>query len=99
MPSSLIVGGRLWWLDDAETSALLDALSHLEARRAASADGLVEEITRSGVEAGLPVDVDEDERIGALYVALVAAESAGGASDTITQLRLAAGQRLSHYEA
>ena len=99
MPSSLIVGGRLWSLDDAETGALMYALGHLETKRAASGDALVEEMTRSSAEVGLHVDIDEDARLGALYLALVAAESAGGASDTITQMRLIAGQRLSHDDA
>jgi hypothetical protein len=99
MASSLIVGGRLWNLDDAQTGALIYALRRVEAKRAPIAETLVEEITRSAREAGVPVDVDEDARVGALYVALLATESAGGASDTITYLRLAAAQRLSYHDA
>jgi hypothetical protein len=89
MPSSLIVRGRIWTLDDADTYALAHALGQLEGQHARAGGALVNELTRASSDHRFRVDVDEEDRVAALYAALMAVDRTESPSDTVVQLRLA----------
>jgi hypothetical protein len=91
MATFLIVTGRIWKLDNADSDALVHALSQLEGKLAPAADALTDDLTRHQHNAY--VDINDDASLAALYAALGAVDPARNPSDTVTQLRLAIGQR------